>query len=83
MNKILEKYSIKGLTNRQMIDRAVEDSHNLRAWIAAFNRNKDEGRKIKYEEMFENLNTKIEEELSPTEENFLVYRTLDKKSKCW
>lgn len=83
MNKTLEKYSIKGLTNKQMIDKAVEDSHNLRAWIVAFNRNKNKGKKIKYEEMFENLNTKTEKELLPAEENFLVYNILDQKSKCW
>lgn len=78
MNKILNKYSKKELSNKEMIDKAIYDSHRIRAWVIA--RGRISSKKMHYEDMFPNINKKFEKDLTPEEENFLVYDGLNRKA---
>ncbi len=77
MDNILSRYSRKELRNEEMIDAAIKDSHKILAWEKA---RKRFHKKMRYEDMFPNIDKKSEEELTPEEENFLIYEGLKRKS---
>jgi len=76
MNNILDRYSREELSNKEMIDIAIVDSHKIKAWQKARNRFI---KKMKYEDMFPGIERKSEEELTPEEESFLIYDGLKRK----
>ncbi len=80
MNKLLDKYSISGVTQRVICKKINDDSHKIKAWEIAWN-NKPNSL-INYNDMFENLNNKSDNELSIQEENFLTYKGLKEISSC-
>lgn len=69
MNELLDKYSKRGIRTRDVNDA----SHLIRAWKAT-----ERNRTISYDDMFENLQNKSEEELTPEEETYLIYKSIIK-----
>ncbi|GAH95865.1 unnamed protein product, partial [marine sediment metagenome] len=69
MGEILDKYSKKGITTKD-VNKA---SHSIRAWKAT-----ERNGTILYDDMFENIKFKNEEELTPEEETFLIYKSIVK-----
>ncbi len=77
MDNILSRYSKEELSNRKMIDMAIDDSHEIKAWKEA---RKRLSKKMKYQDMFPEIEKKSEGELTPEEESFLIYDGLKRKS---
>ena len=69
MDELLDKYSKRGIKTRD-VNMA---SHSIRAWKVT-ERNKT----ILYDDMFENIQCKNKEELTPEEETFLIYKSIVK-----
>ena len=69
MDEILEKYSKRGITTRDVNDA----SHSIRAWEVT-----EKNKTISYDDTFENLQIKSKEELTPEEETFLIYKSIAK-----
>lgn len=81
MNDLLNKYSGKEITMKEIIDNICNDSHkDIKAWKAAYDREKNST--MYYSDTFEEIDKKDLENLSINEERFLVYRGLKEKSKC-
>jgi len=69
MNELLDKFSKKGIRTKDIND----ESHSIRAWKVT-----GRNRTISYDDMFENLQNKSEEELTPEEETYLIYKSIIK-----
>ena len=73
MNELIEKYADPQMKEKEIANRICKDSHkDIRAWEMAWGRKKNS--LMKYEDTFESLCNKTENELSPAEENFLLYQ---------
>ena len=72
MNELLEKYANPNMREMDIADKICNDSHEeIRAWKIAYE--KRENSIMNYEDTFEDLFDKSENELLATEENFLLY----------
>lgn len=72
MNEMINKYADPNKTEREITDKICKDSHReIRAYIVAYGRKKNSI--MRYEDTFENIFSKKENELLPQEENFLLY----------
>jgi uncharacterized phage-associated protein len=72
MNELINKYAIHSMSEKEIIDRICKDSHKeIRAWKVAHDIK--ENTFMKYEDTFENIFNKNEDELTAAEENFLLY----------
>ncbi|MBA7580844.1 hypothetical protein ES708_22739 [subsurface metagenome] len=72
MNELINKYAIRSMSEKEIIDRICDDSHKeIRAWKVAHDIK--ENTIMRYEDTFENIFDKTEKELTAAEENFLLY----------
>lgn len=72
MDELVKKYADPNKTEKENTDKICDDIHkDIRAYGVAYKREKNS--KIEYKETFENIFSKKECELSPIEENFLLY----------
>ena len=69
MDELLDKYSKKGIKTRDVNNA----SHSIRAWKVT-----ERNKAILYDDMFENIQYKNKEELTPEEETFLIYKSIVK-----
>ena len=73
MDELLTKYADLNITEKDISDRICKDSHvEIRAWDIAYKKEKNSI--INYEDTFEDLLNKPEDELTLTEEKFLSYK---------
>jgi len=81
MNDLLNKYIIKDITMKDIIDNICNDSHkDIKAWKVAYTRGKN--KIMNYSDTFEEIDKKKFEDLSLNEERFLVYSALKNKTIC-
>lgn len=81
MNDLLNKYIIKDITMKDIIDNICNDSHkDIKAWKVAYDRGKN--KIMNYGDTFEEIDKKKFEDLSLNEERFLVYSALKDKTIC-
>ena len=72
MDELIKKYADPNKTEKENTDKICDDIHrDIRAYDVAYKR--EENSKIEYKDTFENIFSKKESELSPIEENFLLY----------
>ena len=75
MKALVDKFAIPGTTT----DPIIEATHEIKAWEKAWEKRGIRKKvKMQYEDNFIDLNAKSEEELTPEEETFLVYKALKK-----
>ncbi len=72
MDELINKYAVVEMSEKEIADRICDDSHkDIKAWKVAHDIK--ENTIIEYEDTFENLFNKKEDELTAAEENFLLY----------
>lgn len=72
MDELVKKHANPNKTEKENTDKICDDIHkDIRAYSVAYKKGGDS--KIEYKDTFENIFSKEECELSPIEENFLLY----------
>lgn len=73
MDELLAKYADPNITEREISDKICDDSHKeIKAWEIAYNRKHNSI--MNYEDTFEDILNKPENELTLAEEKFLSYK---------
>jgi uncharacterized phage-associated protein len=80
MQGLVNKYSRKGIIQRNICASINKDSHEMEAWKIAWNRKPNSV--IKYDDIFYDIDSKPPEELTPQEENYLTYKGLKEIASC-
>ena len=80
MQELVNKYSRKGIIQRNICASINKYSHEIQAWEIAWDRKPNSV--IKYDDIFYDIESKSPEKLTPQEENYLTYKGLKEIGSC-